>query len=369
MTAKVIDDSQDEMNSPDASPFGHNHRSLLPDAIQLKLLWVIQDKELSARKFLRVCNDIKDTNGLPLFGEAGSALRRSVQRERDYLLKNPKYLQRALSSFIDLPAETSIASAPSPYHSSRKSTDAALKPTILFPSPNPPCPTFNMSLSAGDSTNESSLPPVPLVFNKPWETGYGIVCLMCRDVTVDGRVVDRVRIIKPIFDMRDSKKYQARITVHGNGIIAEEPAAPHYLLDREMWIGFVLSLIARRMRLVRFWGMCAHRQSLLTKLPHSLQKPRLIAESSRFSTPCPMGSPVTIEFSMAMPEEIPQATNTLSRRSLSWTPPSSPKMPQAGTLALFCPSLFGSWQSTIKTMLCDALLMEVATSMIILGML
>lgn len=220
------------MESSFDSSIGHDHQSSLSDTIQLKLLWVLQDKELSLQKFSKVCNELKDLDGFCVFGNPGSTLRRSVQREREYLLKKPKYLQKALSQFISLPGPS--ASTPSPLrNNSKRASRLGLQTPSPFRSPLPTTTTMSQALSARRDDTDDDIPSVPLVFNKPWETGYGIVCLMCRDVTVDGRVVDRVRVIKPIFDLRDSQNYQARLSVHGNSIIADEPAAPHFLLDRD----------------------------------------------------------------------------------------------------------------------------------------
>jgi hypothetical protein len=77
----------------------------------------------------------------------------------------------------------------------------------------------------GDSTSFS------LFVDKPWKNPFGMMVVKGRDVEEENTVIDKLTIMKPIFDYNDfdDKLYKGRLCADGGGIIATEPTIPGYL--------------------------------------------------------------------------------------------------------------------------------------------
>ena len=74
-----------------------------------------------------------------------------------------------------------------------------------------------------------------LHFNRPWLNPGGIVAIRKDQIPVDGKLVDKLRVIVPIWDIRDFQKglYSAKLTTNGDGILSTEPCTGESLRERD----------------------------------------------------------------------------------------------------------------------------------------
>ena len=84
----------------------------LEERVEKELLRVLRDEEVNGAKgnkyeFKKVCDSLLDDNERPIFGTAGSELRRKVQRRRHYLLARPgRQFHSALTELLVSPQRT-----------------------------------------------------------------------------------------------------------------------------------------------------------------------------------------------------------------------------------------------------------------------
>lgn len=66
----------------------------------------------------------------------------------------------------------------------------------------------------------------------PWKNPFGMLVIKGTEVEEENTVIDKLTIMKPIFDVNDfeEKRYKGRLCSDGGGIIATEPTIPGYLL-------------------------------------------------------------------------------------------------------------------------------------------
>jgi hypothetical protein len=207
----------------------------LPEEIEIRLQEIIAAESSQKVSFKQICNLEKNSENKLLFGTPGSDLRRRVQQRRRYLLKktdsdslssreltfyphsnlsNPKAVSTAASS-------EKLLTPPGYQRSHQEAPD--ITPKKLFLSPQTPSTAM---------TSKGTMETYALNFIEPWHNPFGMMVLRANDVEVDGQCVDKIRIFKPIFDIRDQKHYTAALAEDGSGFFVEEPVWPHYLLDR-----------------------------------------------------------------------------------------------------------------------------------------
>jgi hypothetical protein len=107
------------------------------------------------------------------------------------------------------------------------------------PLSNSSCPvrklTFSSPTMVTNSTNDDGNYVIKIVFNEPWHCPLGNMFIRADRVNVGGRLVDKVRVLKPIFDVQDykDKHYRARLTPNGDGIVFTDPTVPAFLRERD----------------------------------------------------------------------------------------------------------------------------------------
>jgi hypothetical protein len=213
----------------------------LPDASEKALLHVLVDRVDLGLKFKNICDRQPE-----VFGTPASALRRKVQKRRDYLIANPDVFQCAVQAIVaqkdSYPTEepepqpsflSSIECpilSPSPSRvivpKSSRSASRVQKPAIITPF-SPPLPRNIMAhlQAAADG------PSYQLHIEKFWKNPNGMLAIKGNEVVEDNTVMDKLTIMKPIYDMDDfdNKLYKARLTDEGDGLIVTEPTIPGYL--------------------------------------------------------------------------------------------------------------------------------------------
>lgn len=217
---------------------GSRTKHPLEPGIEAQLLHILTDRSLSKQKFGTVVNRFVDVKGTYLFGSPGSNLRRTVQYRRSYLLKDPTHLQGAIkklysSSVLSSPS----ASSPPPVRASVVSpvlSSYQLQNPFSPPSFRTASPRTTMS-SSSDSTTVGEPIRYQLVFDKPWLNPCGIIAIVGPNCKAKKRLVDKVRIMMPIWDLNDweDELYSARLSPEGDGIITTEPVVPAFLRKRD----------------------------------------------------------------------------------------------------------------------------------------
>ncbi len=226
----------------------------LPKASEEALIKVLCDKTQSPVRFKSLC----DRNP-HLFGSPSSELRRSVQKRRQFLKANPTKLQKALEKLvihhskedsttpdiIDNPQaaeddddidELSVTSSSTPYPPLPKVNRFPYTPTSSRLAVRA---TSSMAHLRESKTFAAGVTPTyQLNFQEPWKNPNGMLTVVGHQVEVDNTVMDKLTIMKPIFDMKDydKKHYKARLTQQGDGIIITEPTIPAYLWENPVEI-------------------------------------------------------------------------------------------------------------------------------------
>ena len=207
----------------------------LPEESEKALLNHLSDKKESISKFKSVCDRRPE-----VFGEQGSDLRRQVQKRRTYLVANPDQLLYAVKGIQDkerpIPDEYPPSSSdlqfvsPSPSfvrvaeHSSRRKVEEQ-----VFSPLSPPVPQNIMAHLDKKQTSVGAT--YQLYIEKYMNNPFGMLCIRGNEVQVEKNMVDKLTILKPIFDMDDFdlKLYKAALTKGGTGIVVTEPTIPGYL--------------------------------------------------------------------------------------------------------------------------------------------
>ncbi len=70
-----------------------------------------------------------------------------------------------------------------------------------------------------------------LYFEEPWKNPFGMVCIVGTKVEHEKTVIDKLTIIKPVFDINDNQRelFKGRLNSDGTGIIVTEPTIPGFL--------------------------------------------------------------------------------------------------------------------------------------------
>jgi hypothetical protein len=204
----------------------------LPRATERALIQVLLDKEQRAVKFKSVCDKRTD-----LFGTPGSELRVRVQKRREYLRNSNTALRFAVNEAFP---ETKLQELASPSVKSERSEFRS--PSLdLASTSSPPTPRFssppprrkNMAHLRGDDDDsvDGDTETFTLDIEKPWRNPFGIMVIKGTEVEEENTVVDKLTIMKPIFDSKDfeDKLYKGRLCNDGGGIIVTEPTIPGYL--------------------------------------------------------------------------------------------------------------------------------------------
>jgi hypothetical protein len=220
--------------------------SSLPDVTEKALLHVLVNKTEQSLKFKTICDRRPE-----VFGPPSSDLRRKVQKRRAYLISNPDVFQVAIRQLIGEQRDLSVpessqtkcqqhaAISPSPSRSSvfvpdsyssnkRSTTTPSLKfNTNTTPLTSPPLPRNIMSHLDDEETGVT----YQLHIEQFWKNPNGMLCIKGNEVVEDNTVLDKLSIMRPIFDMDDfdNKLYKACLTRDGDGIIITEPTIPGYL--------------------------------------------------------------------------------------------------------------------------------------------
>jgi hypothetical protein len=73
-------------------------------------------------------------------------------------------------------------------------------------------------------------PRFQLYFDEFYSNPNGMLCIVGKEVVQDKTVLDKLTIMKPIWDMKDfdKKRYKARLSKHFNGVVITEPNIPNY---------------------------------------------------------------------------------------------------------------------------------------------
>jgi predicted RNA-binding protein with TRAM domain len=220
-----------------------NSRKPLPLATERALLEALLDTTQSAAKFKAVC----DRNH-QLFGSPSSDLRRRVQKRRQHFKANPAGLQKALKHLVKAPKDSApeqLSAAGRPPSSSeeeeQQDDESGVKDT-----PNKK-PTSSISQVTPPSSNSSrhfrrmshlrpkvtSGSTYQLNIDEPWKNPFGILTIKGTKVVEENTVMDKLTIMKPIFDINDFEKnvFQGTLLEDGSGIIITEPTIPGYMWD------------------------------------------------------------------------------------------------------------------------------------------
>jgi hypothetical protein len=213
--------------------------SHLPPQTELELVRILLDtKALGTLSFKRLCDE-----RVHIFGEKGSSLRKRVQKRREYLLKNRPALDLVAGKLLSPPPPVQ----PLVENTAEKSDLSSLH-ELTQVTPSPRCRTPKRQLFKSPPLKSpqerlkpimaeaKKIPQVTLSFNRPWayHTG-GIMAIkgVNYEDPVTRQVKDKLSIYKPIFDIEDmkAKRYAARISQDGGGIIVTEPSVPQFLWE------------------------------------------------------------------------------------------------------------------------------------------
>jgi hypothetical protein len=88
-----------------------------------------------------------------------------------------------------------------------------------------------MSRGRSDDTSDGDASSFLLHIDKPWNNPFGMLVVKGTEVEESNTVVDKLTIMKPIFDYGDYEKkmYSAKLCEDGGGIVVTEPTIPGYL--------------------------------------------------------------------------------------------------------------------------------------------
>jgi hypothetical protein len=223
--------------------------SSLPDESEKALLHVLVSKADNSLKFKSLCDRRPE-----VFGTPASDLRRKVQKRRDYLIAHPEVFQVAIQSIVVKQEEQQRQEEePTPDDYSHSSLSQLIpqyaspgfvaavdedrriiasrrrhpQSQAAFITPlSPPLPRNIMS-----HLDKVSGPSYQLYIEQFWKNPNGMLAIRGNEVVQENTVVDKLSIMKPIFDMDDFdlKLYSARLNDGGTGIIVTEPTIPGYL--------------------------------------------------------------------------------------------------------------------------------------------
>ena len=208
----------------------------LPIATERALIQALLDKELLAIKFKTICDKRPD-----IFGSPGSDLHRRVGKRRDYLKDNHVALKSAVHDFFPgtnlEDGELASLVVATPVKSETLLSPSFSSPPVaprLFSSPRPSRKMSHIrDDDDDDDTTEDGVDTAsfPLFIEKPWRNPFGMMVVKGTEVEEDNTVVDKLTILKPIFDIKDfdGNMYKGRLCSDGGGIIATEPSIPGYL--------------------------------------------------------------------------------------------------------------------------------------------
>jgi hypothetical protein len=214
--------------------------SKLPPETERELVKILLDaKARSTLSFKRLCDEREH-----IFGAKGSCLRKKVQKRRQYLLKHRPAL--------DLIASKLLVASPTPVkphieavfeNTAEKLDLSSLQVTPSTGGPTPRRQLFKSPLFKSPQerpkpimAEAKKIPQITLSFNRPWAYNTGGI-MAVKGVNYEDsttrQVVDKLSIYKPIFDIEDmkSKRYAARISQDGGGIIVTEPSVPQFLWE------------------------------------------------------------------------------------------------------------------------------------------
>ena len=208
-----------------------NYQGSLPPATEKALVQSILDNRRTGIKFQTICDSSPDIFGLP-----GSKLRLRVQRRRNYLLTHPEGLVLAIAPLSPEKHgrdEEDLAPASPPAAPARQaSPHASIKPS-KFPALLTPSPSVARTRSTVMSPRDDNDDPISflLYIEQPWKNPFGMIVIKGTEVEEANTVVDKLTIMKPIFDYTDfdKKLFKARLCNDGGGIIISEPTIPGYL--------------------------------------------------------------------------------------------------------------------------------------------
>lgn len=224
-----------------APAYGRTPPTSLPEESEKALLHVLVHKADNSLKFKSLCDRRPE-----VFGTPASDLRRKVQKRRDYLIAHPEVFQVAVQAIVKQDVEEqqhqekhrnnySELISPSPVQSGfvaavdedrRIIASRRRNPQAVITPLSPPLPRNIMA-----HLDKASGPTYQLYIEQFWKNPNGMLAIRGNEVVQENTVVDKLSIMKPIFDMDDFdlKLYSARLNDGGTGIIVTEPTIPGYL--------------------------------------------------------------------------------------------------------------------------------------------
>lgn len=192
----------------------------LPDLSEKALLHLLTNKVEHGLSFKKVCDQRRD-----VFGERSSQLRRKVQKRRAYLIQNPDILNEAVRKTF---GDRYVYKASSP----ERTTSAAVisSPPLVSPPPrtivSPPPIAMSTPSKKGSYKDPEDLKEVQMYFDSDfYKNENGLFVILGKEVVEDNTVMDRLTVLKPIWDLIDFDRgrYKARLTNDCGGIIIQEP--------------------------------------------------------------------------------------------------------------------------------------------------
>lgn len=215
-----------------------NYQGPLPPETEKALVQVLLDKRLSGVRFKNICDTHPD-----LFGEPGSQLRLRVQKRRNYLRTSSEGLVSAVNPFSPVKAERDsnenlLASQPAqariPDHfASPPAASRSTFPALLTPSPIAIARTRTTIMAPQGTTSSGNDPTTTftLHIDHPWKNPFGMLVVKGTEVEESNTVIDKLTILKPIFDYSDfdKKMFKGRLCHDGGGMIITEPTLPGYI--------------------------------------------------------------------------------------------------------------------------------------------
>ena len=219
----------------------YNGSKPLEYKVELRLLEILESKEVESKSFRQICNTTFDSNGEYIFGPPGPGLRQKVQLRRDYLVRYNKARNEAIKQIAlspephrqqDSPSIETLQRAPLNISSPPPKRSLFVTPSASKPRRSTSKPRRTMSTLIKEVDGEE-MPCIPLVIDRAQNVG-GILAIRGRNVRANGgRLVDKLQISVPIHNRKDFPIIQGNLSSTGHGIIGTMPVAPYHFRSRD----------------------------------------------------------------------------------------------------------------------------------------